>query len=241
MAVPAGKLVVLDGSARLPAVDGSQLTNLPAPGSGSSQQLAALGLGVAAVSGFELTLGGSTIQLVSTATASSGVYTLDVTAANEFVTAAAIAGATTINLSNLTSLPAGYRWRGVLSFSYTSGTVSWFPAITIATSTSSSISGTTLTVGGTVTGTFQVGQTLSGTGVTANTTITALGTGTGGAGTYTVSTSQTVSSTAINGNYTVEWDGGAAPQLTASELETVVVAVTGGIPTIEVTAQQGRA
>jgi hypothetical protein len=59
-------------------------------------------------------------------TISGSTYTLDVTAANEFVTAAAIAGATTINLSNLASLPAGYRWRGVFSFAYTSGTVSWF-------------------------------------------------------------------------------------------------------------------
>ena len=59
-----------------------------ASGSGSSSQLAALGLNVAPASGFELTLGGSTIQLVSTVTAASGVYTLDVTAANEFVTAA---------------------------------------------------------------------------------------------------------------------------------------------------------
>jgi hypothetical protein len=66
--------------------------------------------------------------LVSTVTISGGVCTLDVTAANEFVTAAAtpINGATTINLSNLASLPAGYRWRGVFSFAYTSGAVSWF-------------------------------------------------------------------------------------------------------------------
>ena len=68
-----------------------------------------------------------------------------------------------------------------------------------ATGSSSSISGTTLTVGGTVTGTFAVGMVLSGTGVTAGTTITALGTGTGGAGTYTVSASQTVSTTSITG------------------------------------------
>jgi hypothetical protein len=68
-----------------------------------------------------------------------------------------------------------------------------------ASGTASSISGTTLTVGGTVTGTFAVGMVLSGTGVTAGTTITALGTGTGGAGTYTVSASQTVSSTTIIG------------------------------------------
>jgi hypothetical protein len=66
------------------------------------------------------------------------------------------------------------------------------------TSTASTISGTTLTVGGTVAGTFAVGQIISGSGVTAGTYITALGTGTGGAGTYTVSATQTVVSTAIN-------------------------------------------
>lgn len=66
------------------------------------------------------------------------------------------------------------------------------------TSTASTISGTTLTIGGTVAGTYVVGQTIAGTGVTAGTKITALGTGTGGAGTYTVSVSQTVASTAIN-------------------------------------------
>jgi hypothetical protein len=71
----------------------------------------------------------------------------------------------------------------------------WFNG---ATSTASSIAGTTLTVGGTVTGSFAVGQNITGTGVTSGTIITALGTGTGGTGTYTVSASQTVSSTAIN-------------------------------------------
>lgn len=60
-----------------------------------------------------------------------------------------------------------------------------------------SISGTTLTVTAMTSGTIQVGQTLSGTGVAAGTTITALGTGTGGTGTYTVSTSQTVASEAL--------------------------------------------
>jgi hypothetical protein len=72
------------------------------------------------------------------------------------------------------------------------------PVFNAATSTASSISTTTLTVGGTVTGTFAVGQVISGVGVTTGTRITALGTGTGGAGTYTVSASQTVSSTTIH-------------------------------------------
>lgn len=60
-----------------------------------------------------------------------------------------------------------------------------------------SISGTTLTVSAVTSGTLYVGQTIQGTGVTANTMITALVSGTGGAGTYTVSTSQTVGSTTL--------------------------------------------
>lgn len=63
---------------------------------------------------------------------------------------------------------------------------------TTATATACTIAATTLTVGGTITGTWAVGQVLSGASVTAKTTITALGTGTGGAGTYIVDTSQTV-------------------------------------------------
>ena len=59
------------------------------------------------------------------------------------------------------------------------------------------ISGTTMTVSAVSSGTIAVGQAISGSGVTASTLITALGTGTGGTGTYTVSASQTVSSTAI--------------------------------------------
>jgi hypothetical protein len=65
-------------------------------------------------------------------------------------------------------------------------------------STGSSISGTTLTVGTVTSGKYGVGDILTGTGVTAGTQITALGTGTGGAGTYTVTPSQTVAATAIN-------------------------------------------
>jgi len=59
------------------------------------------------------------------------------------------------------------------------------------------ISTTTMTVSAVSAGTIAVGQTISGTGVTAGTTITALGTGTGGAGTYTISPSQTVASATV--------------------------------------------
>ena len=68
---------------------------------------------------------------------------------------------------------------------------------TVGAVVTGSISGTTLTVSAVTSGTLYVGQTVQGTGITANTMITALGTGTGGTGTYTVSTSQTVASITI--------------------------------------------
>ncbi|VWC89751.1 Tail fiber protein [Burkholderia aenigmatica] len=68
-----------------------------------------------------------------------------------------------------------------------------------------SISGTTLTVTAVASGTVQVGQVLSGTGITSGTQILALGTGTGGVGTYTVSASQTASSTTITASGGSNW------------------------------------
>lgn len=75
-----------------------------------------------------------------------------------------------------------------------------------------------LTVGGTITGTFTIGDRLSGTGgggVTSDTFIVSLGTGTGGAGTYNVNKSQTVTATTI---------------AAASNLETRWVAQSAGLP-----------
>lgn len=73
-----------------------------------------------------------------------------------------------------------------------------------------------LTVGGTITGTFTVGDKLSGTGVTtADSFIVSLGTGSGGAGTYNVNKSQTVASGTISAG---------------SNTETRWVAVSGGLP-----------
>jgi len=61
------------------------------------------------------------------------------------------------------------------------------------------IAGTTLTVSAVSSGTLAAGMTIQGAGITANTIITALGTGTGGAGTYTVNFSQTISSITMYG------------------------------------------
>jgi hypothetical protein len=91
---------------------------------------------------------------------------------------------------NATALVAGTEY-SVLSL----GTTNFTTVGATSTSLTGSIAGTVLTV---TAGTgVAIGQIISGTGVTANTTITAFGTGTGGAGTYTVSTSQTVASTTI--------------------------------------------
>jgi len=71
--------------------------------------------------------------------------------------------------------------------------------VTTGATFAGSIATTVLTVTGTPTGVIQVGMLIGGTGVTAGTTITGLGTGTGGTGTYTVSAAQTVASTTITG------------------------------------------
>jgi hypothetical protein len=68
------------------------------------------------------------------------------------------------------------------------------------TNTTTSISGTTMTVVGTVTGaSVAVGDLIFGSGIQPYTRVTALGTGTGGAGTYTVSVSQTFASATVFG------------------------------------------
>jgi len=74
----------------------------------------------------------------------------------------------------------------------------WSSSTSTAAVVTGSIAATTLTVSVVTSGRLQVGQTLSGTGVTAGTTITAqLSGNTGGIGIYTVSSSQTVALTTI--------------------------------------------
>jgi len=64
------------------------------------------------------------------------------------------------------------------------------------------ITGTTMTVASVASGTLYVGQTIQGAGITAQTIITALGTGSGGTGTYTINNSQTISSETM---YALNW------------------------------------
>lgn len=68
-----------------------------------------------------------------------------------------------------------------------------------ASSFTAAIAATTMTVSAVASGQIQIGQTVTGAGVTAGTKVTAFGTGTGGTGTYTVSASQTVASESMTG------------------------------------------
>jgi len=77
------------------------------------------------------------------------------------------------------------------------------PEQTVASTTISETYGTFTAASG-LTGTFGVGQSLSGTNVVAGTSITALGTGTGGLGTYVVNNNTVVGSTAISSVSNVE-------------------------------------
>lgn len=79
-----------------------------------------------------------------------------------------------------------------------------FTLNTLSTGSASSIAGTVLTVDGTITGIWEIGQAVGGAGVSANTVITGNArtepgvlTGTGGAGTYRVNNSQTVGAVAM--------------------------------------------
>lgn len=72
-----------------------------------------------------------------------------------------------------------------------------------------------LTIGGTVAGSYGIGQPVSGNGTSAGTIITDLGTGTGGAGTYIVNNTQTVAAGALN---------------TALDVETKWFAMSPGLP-----------
>lgn len=108
-------LVQLDATGRIPPA--LQTTSL---------EFERIGIGVAPAEGWGMTIGQGVCQRLRTVTAVGSTYTLDVLTGNEFRFAAAVNGAVTVNLSNLESVPSGYTWRGVFSFTFTSGSVAFF-------------------------------------------------------------------------------------------------------------------
>jgi hypothetical protein len=91
----------------------------------------------------------------------------------------------------------------------TTGGIGTYTVSVQQTTASTTISGTygTMTVSAVGSGALAVGDVLSGSGVTAGTYITALGTGTGGTGTYIVSPNTVVTSTTVTaaGGYETRW------------------------------------
>ena len=86
-----------------------------------------------------------------------------------------------------------------LAYVHGTGASAYGPITSTANSFTATISGTTMTVSAVASGQLSVGQYITGVGVTANSFITALGSGAGLTGTYTLSQSSTVGSgTAMN-------------------------------------------
>lgn len=106
----------------------------------------------------------------------------------------------TMIVSQLTPLLAGEATGGIGRY------VVSIPEQVVASTTISETYGTFTAASG-LSGVFGIGDTLTGTGITTPTAITALGTGTGGLGTYIVNNNTVVTSTTISGglNFETKW------------------------------------
>jgi hypothetical protein len=138
-----------------------------------------------------------------TASIANNLMTVSVIGSGSLVPGETIAGTgvttgTTI-VNQLTPLLAGETAYGVGRYTVSINQ-------TVASETITSTYGI-LTVTAVGSGALAVGDVLSGSGVTAGTFITALGTGTGGNGTYDVSTTQTATSTTVvaSGGIETRW------------------------------------
>ena len=107
-----------------------------------------------------------------------------------------------MNARKLTGLTQGSAAGDSLEFSQLQTMLSAVSALNVNGLGTASIAVTTgiMTVTAMTSGSYAVGQLITGTGVPANTFITALGTGTGGTGTYYTSIITPVSSTAMTGS-----------------------------------------
>jgi len=118
--------------------------------------------------------------------------------ANATLAGNTFSGKQTFAANNTTLSPFGFNPASVqpLNTTPTAGSVEWdgkLEYVSEGAGFTATIATTVMTVTAVTGGILRVGMFISGTGVTANTQITALGTGVGGTGTYTVSISQIVS------------------------------------------------
>lgn len=152
---------------------------------------------------------GSPTQATSTATSIAAATAISCTGSinNNVLTVTSVASGTLVAGATISGSGVATGTQITAQLSGTTGGIGTYSvSIQEQTVASTAIAGTygTMTVGGTITGTFGVGNLVAGSGVTAGTTIWGFGTGSGGAGTYIVSPSQTASSTAVTANANIE-------------------------------------
>jgi hypothetical protein len=145
-------------------------------------------------------------------------------AAVTLATIQALTGTLTVVVDGAARVGASFSLSSATSFSNAASLIQTALNTTPPTgaSVTGSIATTVLTVTAVGSGTLAAGQRITGTGITAGTTILAQLTGTtGGVGTYTVSVSQTASSTTVTAAYvavTVTYDSVSSAFVVASAL-----------------------
>ena len=165
------------------------------------------GQGTFAAAGAPTTGGTSTASTIAATTGSSAASTItdDIFTTGPAVTGIMVPGGVLSGTGVATGTTIASQVTPLLSGETAGGVGRYIVAPRDQTVASTTISETygLLTIGGTVTGAFAVGQTITGGAVTAGSTITGAGTGTGGAGTYFTQT-QTAASGAINSTVNTE-------------------------------------
>jgi len=189
----AGTTMTVSGVTRGTLAVGDSITGTGVP---SGSVITAFGTGSGGVGTYSVSLGGATVTgsiagtTLTVTSVSSGTLAVGQTISGTGVTA----GTTILSLGVDTT-------GGVGTYTVSaSQTVASTTITAVVASTSITATGTTLTVTAVASGTLIVAQILTGTGLTANTRITALGTGTGGVGTYIVNTAQNTGSVSIAAN-----------------------------------------
>lgn len=145
-----------------------------------------------------------------TASVAASTFSVTGSISNDILTVTAVGSGTVVNGATISGTGIATGTTIVQQISGTAGGIGVYevsiPSQTVASTTVSGTYGT-MTVTAVSSGVLGIGQTLTGTGVTAGTTITALGTGTGGTGTYIVSSNTVVASTTVTAavNYKTKW------------------------------------
>lgn len=155
---------------------------------------------------------GSTATSAASVTGSIAASTASVTGSinNNVLTVTVVSSGTLVPGGTLSGTNVASGTKIVSQLSGTAGGVGTYsvsPSEQTVASTSISETYGTMTVTAVTSGTISIGQTVSGSGVTAGTRVTAFGTGAGGTGTYIVDPTQTAASTTITvaGNIETKW------------------------------------